>query len=285
MTFRSGTGLVYNNNFVGGGNFYNNYVTLDEYRTVFTAVAWKACGGSSPYDTNDGVVYYSGTSGSGGSTLTDASQNWTSNQLVPNGAPYSVYDVTQGWWAEIASNTSNSLTIATSIPEQTNSFNSGDSYQILRATVCTDQPTRGAGGLVSGATPEAVAATSQSLDPIYEWNDNLVSGSLFHGSISSDTGRIIANRDYYPQAPGVQTSSSSPFDGTSGTGWGPLGLRPTTCSTVVGYWATDKNTLYKCTSTNNWTSAYTPYTYPHPLDGGSSPVVPAPPVGLSVTVQ
>ena len=62
-----------------------------------------------------------------------------------------MYDVTGGWWSEIASNTANTLTIQQSIPEQSNNFNNGDSYQILRATVCADQGGRGAGGYVSGS--------------------------------------------------------------------------------------------------------------------------------------
>jgi hypothetical protein len=78
------------------------------------------------------------------------------------------------------------------------------------------------------------------------------------------------------------------FDGTTGVGAGPLSSRPTTCTTGVGYWATNQSTtdltgmvgakpakpisgtLYKCTSINTWTAYYTPYTYPHPLVSGST---------------
>ena len=63
--------------------------------------------------------------------------------------------------------------------------------------------------------------------------------------------------------------------------------RPTTCTTGVGYWATDQGSwnqsgqacvgngagagqgcqgeLFTCISTNTWSNTYTPYTYPHPL--------------------
>ena len=74
------------------------------------------------------------------------------------------------------------------------------------------------------------------------------------------------------------------FNGTLGVGCGPLAAIPATCTTGVAYWATNQScdsvslanvgpnpaspiagTLYKCTSTNNWTAYYAPYTYPHPL--------------------
>ena len=68
----------------------------------------------------------------------------------------------------------------------------------------------------------------------------------------------------------------------AGTGHGTLANRPTTCSTGVGYFATNQGTwntvsggpqgeLFKCTAPNTWTLAYTPYTYPHPLVSGTAP--------------
>ncbi|MGZ3805749.1 MAG: hypothetical protein ACXVB4_16145 [Pseudobdellovibrionaceae bacterium] len=70
---------------------------------------------------------------------------------------------------------------------------------------------------------------------------------------------------------------------TEGVGCGPLANRPANCTTGTGYWATNQSctdltghvgpnptspisgTLYKCVSTNTWTSYYTPLVYPHPL--------------------
>ena len=119
-----------------------------------------------------------------------------------------------------------------------------------------------------GSTGQA----SQSLTPLYFW-DNLAGTSrdvpLLHPSPNTDLAdHVVADRDYY-----VEGAS---FDGTSGVGTGTLASRPSTCTTGVGYWATDQGEwwsahsgndgqLYKCTATDTWTLYYIPYTYPHPL--------------------
>jgi hypothetical protein len=284
--FRSGTGFVFGNtlnaDYPVTGGFYNTIADITVYRIVLGEAPWGSCGGNGPYDTNDRVTYYSGTmSAAGGSlTMTDSSKTWTTNQFTPNGAPYSVYDVTQGFYAEIASNTSDTVTIVSPISESGwTGFNNGDSYQILRATVCADQGGRGAGGYTSGSAATPSGALNQALDPIYEWDDT--ASNLNHGNMGTDTGRTIANRDWYTDnsngSPHAQTSPTSPFNGTSGVGFGPLANRPNTCTPHVGYWATDQGSwnqsgngfgqgqLFVCTATNTWTTYYTPYTYPHPL--------------------
>lgn len=302
-TFRAGTGFVFGNSgTTSGSGGFSNVAGISVYRTVFNSGApWGACGGSGPYDTNDGTVYYTGTTSSSGQTLTDSTKSWTTNQLIPTGAPFSVYDVTGGWWSEIASNTANTLTIQQSIPEESNSFNNGDSYQILRATVCADQGGRGAGAYVSGSNATPAGPLSQALDPIYEWDDT--ASNLYQGNMGTDTGRTIANRDWYTDnsngTPHAQTSPTSPFNGTSGVGFGTLANRPTTCTPGVGYFATDQGTwntsgngfgqgeLFVCNATNTWTVHYIPYTYPHPLAGGTAQTggTPAAPTGLTATVQ
>lgn len=114
------------------------------------------------------------------------------------------------------------------------------------------------------------------------------------------------NRDLYQE--------TAAFTGASGVGVGTLANRPTTCTPTpeaadvgqggVGYWATDQGSwnqsttnprgsqfngadgvLYRCSATNTWTVAYTPYLYPHPLQGGSVAVdstAPAAPGNLAV---
>lgn len=102
--------------------------------------------------------------------------------------------------------------------------------------------------------------------PLYQWL-NTRGGSaasfinntsnVFGCSSPSMSDHVKVNRDYY--------NYTAAFDGTVGTGSGLLSSRPATCTTGVGYWATDQNKLYKCTATNTWTAYYQPFTYPYPL--------------------
>lgn len=177
---------------------------------------------------------------------------------------------------------------------------------------CLSQSGRGQGDPLSGNFPNLVDSITgtatwphQFREPIYVWNETLASGNLI--AIQNISGYVsTANRDYYSQvSASPNTSPTSPFNGTTGTGFGPSANRPTTCtagpggtfdtsptgSYGVAYFATDANSgngeLYVCTSTNTWTPIYQPYTYPHPLTaggtvGGNSPLAPT---NLVATVQ
>lgn len=145
----------------------------------------------------------------------------------------------------------------------------------------------------------APGAYAQNLVPVYLWNN--IKGASTPLSIIVDPGEacsgtggnlnpthIQANRDYY--------NYTASFNGTTGVGRGTIASRPATCTTGVGYWATDEGEwnsnnpgndgrLYKCTATNTWTLYYTPYTYPHPLatDSPAPPLPPNAPTSLNAT--
>jgi hypothetical protein len=167
---------------------------------------------------------------------------------------------------------------------------------------CLDQPGRGQGDLIFGdnntvfvnivnTRTGTIAYPQQAVEPIYIWANTMSPapgwGGTTYPNLNNTGSRVQANREYYAQASGIQTSPTSPFNGTSGCGWGTLANRPTTCTTGVGYFATDQGNwnhsatnpygvqqngasgvLYIATATNTWALAYTPYTYPHPLNTG-----------------
>ncbi|HEY1648208.1 MAG TPA: hypothetical protein VGF96_09520 [Terracidiphilus sp.] len=311
VAHRGGTGITFGNvanaNYTATGGFYNQIDDITVYRTVFAPTPWSYCGGLNsldPWDTNDNTVYYSGTVTSASTlTMTDSTKTWTTNQLVPNGAPYSIYDTTRGFVSEVASNTATTITVQGPISESGwSGFSNGDSYQVIRSTVCADQAGRGQGIYVSGTAPSPSSPLNEALDPIYEWDDTVA--NLNHGNFATNTARTISNRDWYTDnsngSPKVQTSPTSPFNGASGVGFGTLANRPATCTPRVGYFATDQGSwnqsgnsfgqgqLFICTATNQWSMMYQPYTYPHPLTtGGASGggPNPNPPTNLKGTPQ
>ena len=328
---RSGHGMSFGNSFSNiAGGFFKGLADLNAQRVFRDVGVWGTCDGVGPatnavpgapagslsWDSTDGTVYYSGTigsvSGAGGFVVTDSgSSGFTSNQWVSPSFVYEFLDTTlSAGIGIITANTSNTLTTGFCGPCNTPA--AGHTYQIRKVTACLDQAARSNGSLMAGnyssvapySYPYLVGTGSsgpinQAIDPIYEADDTLPSTA--DHTIGSDQGSLfVANRDWYAESvhQPAQTSPTSPFNGTSGSGHGTLANRPTTCSPHVGYWATDQGDwnqsgsgqqgeLFVCTATNTWSIYYEPYTYPHPIiaSATTSGNSPSPPTGLSVTVH
>ena len=155
---------------------------------------------------------------------------------------------------------------------------------------CLDGIGRGKGDLLTGGDhPKMVDSVTgtitwpnQASVPLYAWKNTFNVVSQTSPMYFAKDSVTVENKDYYLELPNVNENTT--FNGTAGVGQGLLSARPSTCTPVVGYWATDTNTLYQCTVTNTWTAYYTPYTYPHPLIG-SSGTPPVPPTGLAAIVN
>lgn len=190
-----------------------------------------------------------------------------------------------------------------------NNISAGDNYVKLtylragKSVVFNNNVTTSASflnGVDSGETNVCPTdyVSDQLIHDTYIWrNYKNISASLstmsafdvMSGTCNGLTNIPTEGRDFYDD------------QSTPGVGCGTLANRPAICTTGQGYWATNQSctnltgmvgtnptspisgTLYKCTSTNNWTAFYTPYTYPHPLRGGSvDNAPPAPPTGIVV---
>ncbi len=159
--------------------------------------------------------------------------------------------------------------------------------------------------------PGRDVSTGNSYKPMYGWNNQWSDTGAKVDMFFPDFGgpapdyhslHMQANREWYNAvSASAQTSPTTPFNGTTGMGFGTLANRPTTCTTSsetafgngaagVGYFASDagpQGTLYTCSATNTWTVFYTPYTYPHPLvsGGGTVSSAPAPPTNIAASIQ
>lgn len=282
LTNMSGDGLCGAHGTAWGGRFRGER----QQEVYYNTVSGSSCNAIDAVLSGTGYFLSNTYTGSGGSGC-NTSVSVDIARFIMSGTPWNNCDGTQPW----------------------------DQSPWSSTTQCLDQPGRGQGAGLENATPVLVSAPgtpcttagqcwpNPALDPIYEAGETISGGTPGFGwvAVASDGSqtRILANRDYYAQvSASAQSSATSPFNGSSGTGYGTLANRPTTCTPSVGYWATDtgtwntynssqEGTLYICTSTNTWTARYTPYTYPHPLTTGGTVASDPPnaPSDLTATVE
>jgi hypothetical protein len=159
------------------------------------------------------------------------------------------------------------------------------------------------GSRYAGTPSCTIDGRSTNVEKTYLWNNLWASSDSAAGSPLWHT--VSCGGGAYP-APSVSGAlplredieywlPKTSFNGTTGTGCGTLGNRPATCTTGVGYWATNQScsevpvgsfgpnpttpiagTLFRCGPTDTWTTYYTPYAYPHPLRSGEVETISAP---------
>ncbi|MDE2038306.1 MAG: peptidoglycan-binding protein [Patescibacteria group bacterium] len=212
MLLRSGNGVIFNNTATGPwpqrNGAYDSFANVDNYRDFGVFTPWGQCDGTSPYDKNDGVVYETGTATAAFTTtsaflsiLTDVAKNWTPNQWVG----YTVKDLRSGVSSIIDANTASTISArydATHSPGLT--WQTGDAYQIVRASVCIDQMGRGAGDLLTGngtaSSPAIDSKTgtaswpNQAPEQTYAWNN---STNGIPNNLTSSSAHVIEGRDFF----------------------------------------------------------------------------------------
>lgn len=230
------------------------------------------------YSNNGGTLLYWGNNVSGYTYLVDIDYMRKDNSIYNYGTPPT------GWGTC-----------------STTAGTGWDQKGISSGYICMDQPGRGAGDLLSGWFPSLCNQTQgctsyygqwprHQVSPIYIWNNSFTPASGYWPVTITHTLTTVVseNRDYYQQI-GTYGATGT-FDGSKSIGQGLYSTMPAVCTAGpggstpgVGYWATDRDTLYVCTSTNSWSAYYTPFRYPHPLAQSSGTVTP--PSSLTAVVQ
>jgi len=299
VTFRSGTGVVFNNSNSYSAGSGGPYVAITNNRNSSSNFeAWGGCDGTGPYDDNDTTGGASGNgiyaswrtlgaaiSGSGDLTLVIAGNPWTTNQFASRYAAtvYSVINLSQLNQKRfhpssiIVSNASNGTTTTVTLQDGANHgnafFKPGDHWEIRSARICIDQPGRGQSNqLTPGAPPRPQGWVRNALEPIYVFNNTPAVWKFGEADMAGGRVRVALDRDFY-------VTNACAGKTACGNGIG-VGTRPqmdaiTTCTQGVGFWVTNEGSwnqsndgqgngqLYVCGASNNWVLYYTPFTYPH----------------------
>lgn len=209
---RGGTALIFSNTFYG----YNSSANVNSYRATDndpTFIPWFGATGISGYDSNSPVVL-AGNASATSNKLYVASAAWTINQWLG----YTAYNSNRvnglNLCGIVISSDAKTMTFKGSRTAAYQLyFTNGDSFSIHMAYPQIDQIGRGAGDLLSNATPVATWS-HQALEPMYMWSNSLIAWygtpptygdppvpNTISASINSPYPNVVVNRDYYNNTP------------------------------------------------------------------------------------
>lgn len=165
-------------------------------------------------------------------------------------------------------------------------------------------PSQAGWGWTTGAVPAGNTSRDMDLEPIYVFANTGTAPSYINTSVSNfspdgcmglqmDSAEDYVRKDveYYEQEGTAQSDDDTPFDGTTGTGFGTHANRPSTCTSGTAYWETDTGPNWKLKNLDGsdnedssdgqlficagdaWpmTADYIPFEFPHPLIENSQP--------------
>lgn len=196
---RSGTGISFGNLVTNG---YNHAVRLEVNRSTDSFNPWGGANGTNPYDNNDPHgVFASGThtGTNNADTLMDTNATWTLNQWYA----YTVVNTNTSLFSAIVSNSTTTISylgakanLGISNPLV---WTNGQHYLIYRVNDVLDQPGRGYRlVLMSNSVPSPVAWPSNTMAPLYSWNQSLGPGT---DEIYSAFPHAQLNREFFVSTP------------------------------------------------------------------------------------
>ena len=292
---RSGTMIAHDNRF--SGPFKKSGWGMQTYRTFHNFGGnWGGATGLNEWDSNDGVVYVSGTctagtvSVPGGAiTVVDNTKNMTPGQYVS-------YQISKpdGFMMRVNSNTATTF-VGTDQGLGGSLFNVGDTYVVMRPLVCIDQPNRGAGDLVVQVITTLVGAitlpaptvpvASAAAFPTHGVAD--INGDYFHYTGKTANSLTGCTGGSQSHASGQQVQAAK--NNVSGEQtWTRQVIEP--CYEWNNIYTPDgtplQGMIYQANAPmtpgvdyftdHRAMPGYTPFVYPHPLVTGSAPPPPPP---------